>query len=372
MVRPYVPDSLPLDDIEWGSLVRLIGQANAGLARYDGVLQSIPNPSLLLSPMRTQEAVLSSRIEGTQANLTEVLEYQAAPSQAGVGTQRRDDIQEIVNYRFAMDMAVEKLEKRPLSLNLFRDIHFTLLDSVRGRDKARGEFRTIQNHIGRPGSTIENARFVPPAPEQLMEPLDNFEKYVHFDEEDRLVQLAIVHAQFEIIHPFLDGNGRVGRILIPLFLYEKKMLSSPTFYLSEYLELNDAAYRDGLLAITAEGDWLGWIQFFLEAIIRQASSNTIKAQSILGLYENMKIIVAESTKSPYAIQILDAIFSRPLFTINQFADIADIPKRTATRVLNKLTEDDIIQVVVEGKGRKPSRFMFDQLIWEVEKASFQD
>lgn len=370
MVSPYIPDKLPLDSIEWGSLVRLIGQANAGLARYDGVLQSIPNPSLLLSPMTTQEAVLSSRIEGTQANLTEVLEYQAVPNQVGVGGQRRDDFQEIVNYRIAMDLAVEQLEKRPLSLNLFRDIHFTLLDSVRGRDKARGEFRRIQNHIGRPGSTIENARYVPPAPERLMEHLDNFEKYIHYDEEDRLVQLAIVHAQFEIIHPFLDGNGRVGRILVPLFLYEREILSKPTFYLSEYLEFNDTAYRDKLLAITAGGDWLGWIQFFLEAIVNQASSNTRKAQSILKLYENMKIIVAESTRSPYSIQILDAIFSRPLFTTNQFADIADIPKRTATRVLNKLSEDDIIQVVVEGQGRKPTRFMFDQLIWEVERVSF--
>lgn len=372
MVKPYIPDSLPLEDIEWGSLVRLIGQANAGLARYDGVLQTIPNPSLLLSPMTTQEAVLSSRIEGTQANLTEVLEYQAAPNQAGVGKQRKDDILEIVNYRIAMDMAVEELEKRPLSLNLFRDIHFTLLDSVRGRDKARGEFRRIQNHIGRPGSTIENARFVPPAPKHLMEHLDNFEKYVHFDEEDRLVQLAIVHAQFEIIHPFLDGNGRVGRILIPLFLYEKTILSSPTFYLSEYLDENDTEYRDRLLAITAEGDWLGWIQFFLGAIAKQASANTSKARSILNLYDEMKTKVAESTRSPYAIQILDAIFSRPLFTTNQFAEIADIPNRTATRVLNRLSESGILQVAIGGQGRSPTIFVFDQLIQEVERASFQD
>ena len=372
MVKPFTPDSLPLDDIEWGSLVRLIGRANYELALYDGVLRTIPNPSLLLSPMTTQEAVLSSRIEGTQANLTEVLEYQATPNQVGIGTHRRDDFQEIVNYRIAMDLAVQQLEKRPLSLNLFRDIHFTLLDSVRGRDKARGEFRRIQNHIGRRGSTIENARYVPPAPEYLMEHLDNFEKYIHYDEEDRLVQLAIVHAQFEIIHPFLDGNGRVGRILVPLFLYEKNILSSPTFYLSEYLEMNDTAYRDKLLAITAEGDWLGWIQFFLEAIAMQASANTNKAQSVLNLYDEMKTTVAESTRSPHAIQILDAMFSQPLFTINQFADIADIPKRTAARVLKRLSDNDILQVVAGGQGRLPTIFVFGQLIQEVERASFQD
>ena len=372
MVKPFVPDSLPLGDIEWGSLVRLIGQANAGLARYDGVLQSIPNPSLLLSPMTTQEAVLSSRIEGTQANLTEVLEFQATPNQESIGIQRRDDIQEILNYRIAMEMAVELLEKRPLSLNLFRDVHFTLLDSVRGRDKARGEFRGIQNHIGRPGSTIENARFVPPAPEHLMEHLDNFEKYIHFDEEDRLVQLAIVHAQFEIIHPFLDGNGRVGRILIPLFLYEKKMLSSPTFYLSEYLDKNDTEYREKLLAITSEGDWLGWIQFFLEAIAKQASANTDRAQSILNLYDEMKVKVTESTRSPYAIQILDTIFSQPLFTVSQFAGLANIPRPTATRILNKLSQDDVLQILIRSSGQRPAIFLFDQLIGEVQTSSFND
>ena len=372
MVSPYTPDKLPLGNIEWGSLVRLVGQANFEIALYDGVLRTMPNPSLLLSPMTTQEAVLSSRIEGTQANLAEVLEYQAAPNQAGVGTERRDDIQEILNYRIAMDLAIEQLEKRPLSLNLFRDIHFTLLDSVRGRDKARGEFRRVQNHIGRPGSTIENARYVPPAPEHLMKHLDNFEKYIHYDEEDRLVQLAIVHAQFEIIHPFLDGNGRVGRILIPLFLYEKKILSNPTFYLSEYLDVNDTVYRDKLLAITAEGDWLGWIQFFLEAIAKQASANTRKAQSILNLYDDMKTKITESTRSIYAIQILDAMFSQPVFTISDFSRMASISNPTARRALNKLTQDDILQVIIESSGQRPTIFMFEQLIRDVQVSMLQD
>ena len=228
MVKPYIPHSLPLGDIEWGSLVRLISRANFEIALYDGVLRTMPNATVLLSPMTTQEAVLSSRIEGTQASLREVLEYQAAPNVVGdIGSQKREDIQEIINYRMAMDEAVVRLDKRPLSLNLILGIHATLLNSVRGYNKARGQFRTSQNYIGTPGSTIETARFVPPEPMRLMEHLDNFEKYVHFDEEDRLVQLAIIHAQFEIIHPFLDGNGRVGRILVPLFLYEKACCPVP-------------------------------------------------------------------------------------------------------------------------------------------------
>ncbi len=368
-MKPFVPSHLPLPDIDWRALVRLIVQANAELGRYDGVLRTIPNPSLLLSPMTTQEAVLSSKIEGTQANLREVLEYQATPTRTNITVRKRDDIQEIVNYRMAMDEAVESLEKRPLSLNLILNIHARLLDSVRGHNKARGQLRRIQNHIGA-SSSIETARYVPPEPMSVMKHMDNFERYIHYDEEDRIVQLAIIHAQFEIIHPFLDGNGRVGRILIPLFLYEKQLLSSPTFYLSEYLETNRTEYMDRLLAITENGDWLGWIQFFLIAVAEQANANARKAQRVLSLYDEMKTKVSESTRSRYAIQILDALFVQPFFTSNQFADITNIPKPTTARVLAKLANDDILQVVVEGRGRFSTIFMFDRLFREVESQSF--
>ena len=367
MVKPYIPDSLPLGDIEWGALVRLISRANFEIALYDGVLRTMPNATVLLSPMTTQEAVLSSRIEGTQASLREVLEYQAAPNVVGdIGSQKREDIQEIINYRMAMDEAVVRLDKRPLSLNLILGIHATLLNSVRGYNKARGQFRTSQNYIGTPGSAIETARFVPPEPTRLMEHLDNWEKYVHYDEEDRLVQLAIIHAQFEIIHPFLDGNGRVGRILVPLFLYEKGLLSSPTFYLSEYLETNRTSYTDKLLAITEKDDWQGWIQFFLQAVVEQAKSNNRKAQSILDLYDEMKILVPDSTRSPYAIQILDTMFNGTVFTGGLFAKMADIPKPTTDRILARLAEDDILQVISPRRGRLPTLFIFQRLFNIVE------
>lgn len=366
-ISPYTPDTLPLDNIVWGKLVRLIANANSELGRYDGVLKAVPNPMLLLSPMTTQEAVLSSRIEGTQANLRDVLEYQAAPKHQGRMSEGiRHDIQEIINYRLAMEEAVEELTRRPLSLNMIRSIHWTLMDSVRGQNKARGEFRRIQNFIGAPDSTIETARYVPPDPLRLMEYLDNFEKYIHYDEEDRLVQLAIIHAQFEIIHPFLDGNGRVGRILIPLFLYEKELLTTPTFYMSEYLEANDAEYRDRLLAITKTGAWMSWIQFFLEAVAGQARANTAKAESILQLYDAMKAWVTESTHSQYAIQILDGMFSMPYFTINQFADRTNIPRATASRALNKLVEDGALNVLAESSGQRPAIIEFSRLVDVVE------
>jgi len=219
-MKPFIPDKLPLESINWESHVPLIGQANAALDRYDGMLQGIPNPGVFLSPLTTQEAVLSSKIEGTLvSSMEEVLEFEASPREP-VEPSKKTDIQEIINYRTAMWKAMESIEERPLCLNLVKDLHGILLDSVRGRDKALGEFRRTQNYIAPPGSPIEQATYVPPSPELLPAVLDNWEKYMHFAEKDVLVHLAIVKAQFEIIHPFLDGNGRLGRMLIPLFLFD--------------------------------------------------------------------------------------------------------------------------------------------------------
>lgn len=204
---PFIPDELPLQDLDWTSFISYIGTANREIARYDGLLQSIPNPAVLLSPLTTQEAVLSSKIEGTQATLEEVLKFEAEMDSS---FNRYDDIQEVLNYRKAMAFAIKELKERPITLNLIRRTHQVLLASVRGESSDRGNFRKIQNWIGKPGSTIEQARFIPPNPLVLQEHLDKFEKYIHYEEKDLLVQLAIVHAQFEILHPFLDGNGRIG------------------------------------------------------------------------------------------------------------------------------------------------------------------
>src|SRR3989338_8013734 len=203
MKKPYVPQSLPLESVDWVRFITLIGQANAEMARYDGTLEGIVNPRVLLSPLITKEAVISSKIEGTQASLEEVLQYEASPD---VKNEKYDDIQEIINYREAMRFAIQWMKEKPITLNLIKEMHGILLDSVRGKDKGRGNFRTGQNYIGKPGAPIEQARYIPPDPLILMEHLSNFEKYFHYDEKDRLVQLAMIHAQFEIIHPFLDGN----------------------------------------------------------------------------------------------------------------------------------------------------------------------
>lgn len=359
MSASYIPETLPLQSLDWVRFISYIGQANAELSRYDGILQGILNPAVLLSPLTTKEAVLSSKIEGTQASLQEVLEYEASPN---LKSDKQDDIQEILNYRKAMQYAVTWLNAKPITLNVIKELHAILLDSVRGKNKARGQFRKSQNWIGRPGATIEEATYVPPNPMFLMDYLSIFEKYIHFDEKDRLVQLAIIHAQFEIIHPFLDGNGSLGRILIPLFLYEKKVLNSPMFYISEYLESHRDEYYYYLNAITSKRKWDDWIEFFLKAIIEQAKNNSVKAKAILELYNTKKEHIVFATHSQYTIKILDTLFKMAIFSTADFIKISGIPKRTATGLLNILKKGKIISVLKKGYGRNPNIFMFDKLI----------
>ena len=360
-MKLYEPVSLPLDNIDWSAHVSLIGQANAALARYDGMLQTIVNPAVLLSPLTTQEAVLSSRIEGTQASMEEVLEYEADP-QEHISPEKYADIQEIINYRRAMNVAVEELKRRPLCLNLIKKLHSILLESVRGRNKAPGEFRRIQNYIGPPGCSIEEAIFIPPSPDRLPTALDNWEKYLHYDEKDRLVQLALAKAQFEIIHPFLDGNGRIGRMLIPLFLFEKGLLSSPMFYLSSYLEAHREEYYHYLQGVSRDDDWNGWISFFLKAIVEQAKINTRIIREILALYERLKQEVPALTRSQYAIQAVDAIFDRPIFQSSDFIRRSGIPRDSAMRILKLLKQNNLVQELRPGKGRRGAKMIFGDLI----------
>jgi Fic family protein len=359
-MKPYIPQPLPLSNqIDWVNLVNLISRACYALAKYEGILHGVVNPLLLLSPLTTKEAVISSKIEGTQATLEEVLEYEASASGK---IERHEDIQEIINYRQALAYSIEKIEKKPISLNLIKAIHFGLLDSVRGRDKARGEFRTIQNWIGAPGTPIEKATFIPPPPEAVYPAMNNLEPYIHYDEKDRIVQLAIIHAQFEMIHPFIDGNGRVGRILIPLFLVEKQLLKNPVFYISSYLDEKREIYYDRLNNVSKNGDWNGWISFFLEAVEAQAKKNTIAVQSVLNLYEEMKGMIVKYTKSQFAIRALDAIFEKPIFTTTQFITRSSIPKASAMRMISKLKEENILINIREAKGRRPALIVFDKLM----------
>ncbi len=349
---------LPLKSLKWDSFIHLVGKANFQLAHYAGILHGIVNPRIFLSPLATKEAVLSSQIEGSQATLADVLNYEALPKP---DTEKHEDIREVINYRNALSYAANYLRKKPANLNLIKEIHSILLKDTRGKDKARGEFRRVQNWIGKPGTPMEQASYVPPPPEKIIECLDNLEKYFHQEDKDYLVQLAIVHAQFELIHPFVDGNGRVGRMLIPLFLVQKGLLDGPNFYISAYFESHCETYYERLRNISRKGDWESWIAFFLEAVIEQSNDNGHKASRVMGLYEELKPMLVDITKSQFAMQALDALFEHPIFSTTGFIERSKIPKFSALRILKALRNEKIIRFVIEGKGNQPSVMSFDRL-----------
>jgi Fic family protein len=356
---PYVPETLPITTLDFGRLFRHIGPANAALARYDGLLQSVINPSVMLSPLTTQEAVLSSKIEGTQATVDEVLEYEAGIE---FDPEKEKDIQEVRNYREALILAKEALVQRPLSLSLMRQTHGILMNSVRGEEKTPGKFRVHQNWIGWAGCKIEDATFVPPSPLQLQDHLEAFEQYLASDDVDPLVQVAMVHAQFELLHPFNDGNGRIGRLLIPLFLFQKRALATPMFYLSEYLEAHRSEYYAGLRGISQQGDWTGWVEFFLTAITQQAEANTSRVRNILNLYERMKQQISDLTRSQYALKVLDTLFDRPIFRSSDFIERSGIPRNTAMPFLKTLRDAGILTTLREPKGRQSAVLAFSELL----------
>lgn len=344
----------PDDRLDWADLIPLIGPASAMVARYDGMLAAVPNPNVLLSPLTTQEAVLSSRIEGTQATIGDVLGFEAG--QEPESSRQYDDIQEILNYRAALRHAENMMQELPLCLRVVYKAHELLLSGVRGEGRSPGNLRRIANWIGPPGYTIEQAKFVPISAEHLPDAMGAWERYIHEDTADRLVQLAILHAEFEALHPFLDGNGRLGRMLIPLFLWQQGLIRAPRFYISAYLENNREDYYDHLLIVSQDDDWTGWCRFFLEAVRAQAEDNCQKAKAIFDLYDGMKFRVSDATRSRYAIHALDWIFQYPIFSSSHFVTSAGIPERSAWRLLGTLCDDGILEVFSSGNGRRAATY----------------
>jgi Fic family protein len=358
----YHYGGFPPNQLDWPRLLPLIGPASAAVARYDGVLDGVPNTAVLLAPLTAQEAVLSSRIEGTQATLGEVLEFEAQGELFDESTPKKADIREVLNYRAALLEAIRLLDTLPLSQRLIRETHRVLMQGVRGHSKAPGDYRRVANWIGPPGCSIEEARFVPCAADKLPAAMDNWEKYLHTEAPDRLVQLAVAHAEFEAVHPFLDGNGRLGRLMVPIFLYSQKLLSRPSFYLSAYLEQHREAYYERLLAISRDGDWTGWCEFFLSALISQAEENQRKAQDILDLYRTRKDWIVEVTRSQFAVRGLDWMFQRPIFKTTDFAETAGIPNPTANRILRVIRDGGMLRELRPASGRRAAILAFRELL----------
>jgi len=358
----YHEGDFPPKRIEWERLIPLIGPANAALARYDGTLAAISNSALLLSPLMTQEAVLSSRIEGTQATMAEVLEFEAGLITEAPDEHRTADIQEVLNYRKAMWRAVELLKELPLCQRLIKEAHKVLMQGVRGANRSPGEYRRVQNWIGPPGTPIERAQYIPVSAEKLPSAVSQWERFIHTKAPDKLVQLALLHAEFEALHPFLDGNGRLGRMFVPLFLFNNELLRSPMFYISAYLEARRDVYYERLLAVSRDRDWTGWCVFFLEALTEQARENEQKASSILKLYERERDRIIDLTHSQYAIKALDFLFYRPIFSASAFYTEAGVPEHSARKILKTLRENAFFKILRETKGRQPSALAFRELL----------
>ena len=338
----------------------LVGRANACLSRYDGLLESLVNPQVLLSPLIMKEAELSSRIEGTIATANEVYQQQAGEK---FDPEKSADIQEIINYRSTLRAAGAVLEESPLTLHMLRQMHEILMEGVRGEDKNPGRFRNTQNWIGPRGCTIEQATYVPPAPYKLQDLLEQFIEFINLSDDalDPIVQAAIIHAQFELIHPFDDGNGRIGRILIPLFLAKKGSIVSPSLYLSGYLESNRDTYYQKLEEISRKKDWIGWIEFFLTAVVEQSENNLILVRRIIELYEEKKREISELLHSDQSIFILDMLFDTPVFRANELHERLGIQRQRAAQYIRALKKTGIIYELRPASGRTPALLSFEHL-----------
>jgi len=355
-------------DLDWAQLIPLIGPANAGLARYDGLLSVIPNAHILLSPLTTQEAVLSSKIEGTHVTIGEVLEIEAGGVSEALTHPKRDEAEEVINYRSAMlacidDICMDEMKGQMFLQEILRGAHQILMRGVRGHGKKPGSYRTEPNFIGPAGCTLETANFIPIDPGHLRAGMDAWERYARStDEPDVLVQLALTHLEFEALHPFKDGNGRLGRMLIPLFLCRRGLLRSPDFYMSGYLERNREEYHERLRGASRDGEWTQWCVFFLKGIQSQADENARRARAILALYDRLKEQVPKLTRSHHAMRIVDFLFEKPIFRAPVFINDAGIPKPSANRFLNLLREAGILSPLQEGRGRRAGIYAFTELL----------
>lgn len=345
--KAYVPDPLP-PALTWDlNLANTLSDADRLLGYLAGEGGKLPNPHILIRPFMTREAVLSSRIEGTQATLEDVLAAHAG----ALSIAKVDDIQEVNNYIKALEYGIERLKTFPLSLRLLREIHAQLMTGVRGHHATPGEFRRSQNWIGPGGCTLKTATYVPPSPEYMVQCLQDLEKFFYTKDLPPLVQIALIHYQFEAIHPFLDGNGRVGRLLITLFLVEREILPTPLLYLSAFFEATRQEYYARLLAVTEHDDWNGWIHYFLNGVARQSEDAISRVSRINELLDTWRKQTA-GLSTPVPHRLINSLASNPFITIKQAAATLDVSYTTLQRALNKLIDMGIIEETSSSKRNR--------------------
>ena len=345
--KAFLPYPLP-PNIEWNNrLVVALSRADFLLGKLAREGSRLPNPHLLIRPFITREAVLSSKIEGTQATIGEIL-----AANAGMKVQQNpDDLKEVQNCIIALEYGLKRLEEIPLSLRLIKELHEHLMQGVRGSHATPGEFRRSQNWIGSPGCTLNTAKFVPPPPEHLMDCLGDLEKFLHDRQFPPLIHIALCHYQFETIHPFLDGNGRVGRLLITLLLVEQRMMPSPLLYLSAFFEATRSEYYRQLFNLSAQGSWQEWLIYFLSGVAVQSEDALSRAERINSLLDKWKIQAA-SGGSHIPVEIVQRFAVNPYVTTKRIAEELNIAYSTAKRSIQKLEAAGIIKQVNKAKRDK--------------------
>lgn len=345
--RAFVPSAMP-PPIGWNAtLAGSLSAADRSIGRLAGEARHLPNPNLLVAPFIRKEAVLSSRIEGTQTTLGELL-----AAEAGAPVERSPaDLHEVGNYVTALEYGLRRLDSLPLSLRLVRDLHERLMRGVRGDSATPGEFRRSQNWIGSPGSTLANATYVPPPPSELMDCLSDWERFLHDESLPPLVHVALVHAQFEAIHPFLDGNGRMGRLLITLLLAQRSVLPQPLLYLSAYFERTRQDYYAHLLNITEHGHWEEWLVYFLNGVAAQSDETTEKMLRIDELLSGWKMEL-ERERSRLPERALEQFGANPFWTVGALAEQMEVAYPSAQRAVNRLESLGVVSLVGEARRNR--------------------
>jgi Fic family protein len=342
--RAFIPAALPpVPPVRIDSgLQRLLSAADLALGRLDGSIQILPNPDLFVFMYVRREAVLSSQIEGTQSSLQDLLAAEAHI----LAPDRPSDVDEVINYVAAMNHGIDRLNELPVSVRLIREIHERLLRGVRGSGLTPGELRRSQNWIGPGGCTIADASFVPPPPHEIDDALSNLERFLHAEDDlPLLIKIGLAHAQFEMIHPFLDGNGRVGRLLIAFLLCEKGVLGKPVLYLSYYFKKHRQLYYERLQATRDRGDWEGWLTFFLEGVAEVSAQAAETARRILALREKHRASIA--AKLTYVAgnghRVLEHLFERPIVSVNEVRDLIDTTYPAANQLVDRLVTLGILE-----------------------------
>lgn len=348
--KAFIPNPLPPNpplNID-SETIEILSKADTALGRLSGMSEALPNPDLFVAMYVRKEAVLSSQIEGTEASLEDVLEYESESRPKTLP----NDVAEVVNYVKAMNHGLSRMKELPLSLRLIKEMHAELMKGVRGQEKTPGEFRKTQNWIGPKGCTLTNARFVPPPPHDMIRAMGDLEKYMHSKfGYPLLIECGLMHAQFETIHPFLDGNGRIGRLLITFFLCHEEILKKPLLYLSHYFKANRMEYYDRLMGVREDAGFELWIKFFLRGVKEVAEEACQASYKIIGLRDSDRKKIAEVYKeSSKAVLFHEKMFTRPIVSIKDIADLMNTTFPTANDVCNKLIKLGMLKEIT-GKER---------------------